>query len=167
MSVELDNIRIKELDITELPDINIAVTQLPKINVGLTELPDINLGVTTLPEIKIGLTELPDININPIELNTSSTLLSLSTVKTDSTVTTESTIKSDSQLNTDNKIELAVTELPQIDIQLGFRPVRVHIPINYKFGFTLFGYKIFEFNTCGEGMIIAEDFKTKATEHCE
>jgi len=155
MSVDLDNIRIKQLDITKLPQINLGVTELPKINIGLTELPDINFNA----------------KIDPLEINTDSKLSSVSFVKTDSTLKSESKLSTDSKLLTDNKIDLAldvrVKELPQIDLQLGLRPMRFHFPLNYRLGFSLFGFKIFEFKTCGEGMVIAEDYHAKVSESCK
>lgn len=74
-------------------------------------------------------------------------------------------------MKTDNKVDLAldvrVRELPQLDVQFGLRPMRFHFPVNYRFCLTLFGIRIFEFQTCGESMVIAEDYKPRKSESCE
>jgi hypothetical protein len=174
MSVDfpLDNIRIKEF-----PTINLAggvdfdldeirIKELAPINIGITELPDLNLNAKFDP-LAIGITQLPDINLNaklePIKLDTDSKLQTVSTLQTDSTLKTDSILKTDSTLD----LDLSIKELPQLDVQLGLRPVRIHLPLSYLFCLTVFGIKVFEFKTCGEGMVIAEDYKEKSAEHCE
>ena len=160
VDVPLDNIRIKEF-----PTINLA----GGVDFDLDEI-----RIKELAPIKIGITELPDINLNakldPVKLETDSKLKTDNNVKTDSTVKTDSAIKTDSVLNTDNRVDLdldvRIRELPQIDIQLGLRPVRIHLPLSYEFCLKVFGIKVFEFKTCGEGMVIAEDYKAKSTEKC-
>ena len=166
VDVPLDNIRIKEF-----PTINLA----GGVDFDLDEIRIKELAPISINPINIGITQLPDINLNakvdPLKLDTDSKLQTDSSVKTDSTLKTDSKLETDSSLKTDNKVDLdldvSIKELPQIDLQLGFRPVRVHLPLNYKFCLTLFGIKVFEFNTCGEGMLIAEDYKAKSTERCE
>ena len=149
VDVPLDNIRIKEF-----PTINLA----GGVDFDLDEI-----RIKELAPINIGITQLPDINLNakidPLKLDTNSKLQ------------TDSSVKTDSKLTTDNKVDLdldvRITELPQIDLQIGLRPVRIHFPLSYQFCLTLFGIKVFEFKTCGEGMIIAEDYKAKSTEGCK
>lgn len=154
VDVPLDNIRIKEF-----PTINLA----GGVDFDLDEI-----RIKELAPIMLGITELPDINLNakldPLTVNTNSKL------ETDSKLKTDSTLKTDSVLNTDNRVDLnlgvRILELPQIDIQLGLRPVRIHLPLSYEFCLKVFGVKVFEFKTCGEGMMIAEDYKAKSTEKC-
>lgn len=155
VDVPLDNIRIKEF-----PTINLA----GGVDFDLDEI-----RIKELAPIAISVTDLPDINLNakldPVKLETDSV------VKTNSSVKTDSTLKTDSVLNTDNKVDLdldvRIRELPQIDIQLGLRPVRIHLPLSYEFCLKICGFKVFEFKTCGEGMVIAEDYKAKSTEKCD
>lgn len=154
MSAEVD---LTDIKIKELPplifggglDLNldeIRIRELAPINVGITQLPDINanLAVTELPRIKLD---------------------------TDSTVKTDSIVKTESTLNTDNKVDLdldvRIRELPQVDLQLGFRPMRFHFPLHYRFCLTLFGIKVFEFETCGEGMVVVEDYHPHQAEQCD
>jgi len=154
VDVPLDNIRIKEF-----PTINLA----GGVDFDLDEI-----RIKELAPIILGITELPDINLNakldPLTVNTNSKL------ETDSKLKTDSTLKTDSVLNTDNRVDLnlgvRILELPQIDIQIGLRPVRIHLPLSYEFCLKVFGVKVFEFKTCGEGMMIAEDYKAKSTEKC-
>lgn len=164
VDVALDNIRIKEF-----PTINLGGgVDFDLDEIRIKELAPINIGITELPAINIGVTELPDIN-----LNAHLAVDKLPTVKldTDSTLKTDSNLKTDSTVKTDNKVDLAldvrIRELPQLDVQLGLRPMRFHFPLNYRFCLTLFGIKVFEFETCGEGMIVAEDYHTKQAERCE
>ena len=73
---------------------------------------------------------------------------------------------------TDSKIDLGlddirIAELPPLQLELGVRPVRVHLPLNYTFCLELFGVRLFKFSICGEGMVVSEDYKPHATERCE
>ena len=73
---------------------------------------------------------------------------------------------------TDSKVDLGldnirIAELPPIQLELGVRPVRVHLPLNYTFCLELFGVRLFKFSICGEGMVVSEDYKPHATERCE
>jgi hypothetical protein len=159
VDVSLDNIRIKEF-----PTINLAGgVDFDLDEIRIKELAPITFSPITITPLSIGITELPDINLNakldPVQL------------ETDSKLKTDSTVKTDSLLNTDSKVDLnldvRISELPQIDLQLGLRPMRFHLPLSYEFCLKVFGIKVFEFKTCGEGMFIAEDYKAKSTEKCE
>ncbi|HET9934551.1 MAG TPA: hypothetical protein VFQ35_27795 [Polyangiaceae bacterium] len=73
---------------------------------------------------------------------------------------------------TDSKVDLGldnirIAELPPVQLELAVRPVRVHLPLNYTFSLELFGYRLFKFSICGEGMVVTEDYKPHATERCE
>lgn len=161
VDVPLDNIRIKEF-----PTINLA----GGVDFDLDEI-----RIKELAPINVGITQIPDINVNakldPVKLDTNSVIQSDSKLKSDSTLTSDSTVKTDSTLKTDNNVDLnldvSIKELPQIDLQFGLRPVRIHFPLSYQFCLSLFGFKVFEFKTCGEGMVIAEDYKAKSTEACK
>ncbi len=167
VDVPLNNIRIKEF-----PTINLA----GGVDFDLDEI-----RIKELAPIKIGITELPDINLNakldPVKLTTDSKLVTdnkLTTdnkLQTDNKLLTDNKVVTDSKLQTDNKVDLdldvRIKELPQIDLQFGLRPMRFHFPINYQFCLKLFGCKVFEFKTCGEGMFIAEDYQAKSTEKCD
>lgn len=155
MAGKLSNIRIKELKVQELPDINLDLELAGHVGVGVTELPDISVGVSELPDANLNLavTELPTLDI-----------------KSDSDLRTESTVSTNSVLDTTSKVDLTldlrVTELPRIDLQFGFRPMRFHLPLNYRFCISLFGFRILEFETCGEAMVVSEDYKPLSSEEC-
>ena len=160
----------------DVPLDNIRIKQLPKIEFGGCVDFDLDeIRIKELAPIKIGITELPNINVNgkldPVKLTTDSKLQSDSKLVTNNKLDTDSKVVTDSKLQTDNKVDLdldvRIKELPQIDLQFGLRPMRFHFPINYQFCIKLFGCKVFEFKTCGEGMIIAEDYKAKSTEKCD
>src|SRR5690606_7326351 len=158
MAGSLSNIKIKELPEIKLGggidlDLdNIHLTELAPISVGVTSLPKIEVGVTELPEIKVGVTELPI-----IRLNANATLTS------DSRVVTDNTIKSDNRI----ELDVRVRELPQFDLQLGFRPMRIHFPLGYRFSLNLFGVELFKLEACGESMVVIEDYSPRQTEECE
>lgn len=83
--------------------------------------------------------------------------------------------KTDSKLEakTDSKIDaktdsvIRIKELPQIDLQFGMRPTRIHLPMNMKFGLCLLGVQLLCFDICGENMLVIEDYKAHGTEKCD
>ena len=149
MAGKLSNIRVKEF-----PDLNLDFEVMSPIEIGLTDLPDIKVGVTDLPDIRFGVTELPTLDI-----------------KTDSDLRTTSTVETRSVFNSNNSLDttldLRVTELPRIDLQFGFRPMRLHFPLNFRFCVTLFGIRVFQLETCGEAMIVSEDYRPLESEVCQ
>ena len=118
----------------------------------MTSLPKVEVGVTDLPEIKVGVTELPVINLNA-----------------NATLSSDNRVVTDNRLQSDNRVELDVRirELPQIDLQLGFRPMRIHFPLGYRFSLNLFGLELFKLEACGESMVVIEDYSPRQTEECE
>jgi hypothetical protein len=63
-------------------------------------------------------------------------------------------------------INLAVTRLPLIDIQFGFRPMRFHFPMNMKLAICALGKEVLSFGTCGESMLVIEDYVPHQRELC-
>lgn len=161
MAGKLSNIRVKEF-----PDLNLDFEVMSPIEIGLTDLPDIKVGVTDLPDIRFGITELPAINFN-----LAVTELPTLDIKTDSDLRTTSTVETRSVFNSNNSLDtsldLRVTELPRIDLQFGFRPMRFHFPLNFRFCVTLFGIRVFQLETCGEAMIVSEDYRPLESEVCQ
>lgn len=148
--VPLDNIKVKELPTIDLSgDLDLDLD-----NIRIQQLPPINLGITELPDIHIGITELPDVNVN-------------ANLSVDELPSID--VKTNSFLETDNRVELGlkVLALPQIDLQLGLRPMRLHLPLNFRFCLTLFGCRVFELQTSGEGMLVTEDYHPRKAEQCE
>jgi hypothetical protein len=70
------------------------------------------------------------------------------------TVTTRSTLDSASKV--DAGMSIKVTELPEIRVEMAFRPMRVHMPLHYKLCLTLLGREILTLGFCGESMLITE-----------
>ncbi|WP_020405576.1 hypothetical protein [Hahella ganghwensis] len=144
VDVALDNIRIKELPTINLGggvdlDLdNIRIKELPSIDIDLdADLGLDNIRLTELAPINVGITSLPLVRL-----------------ETNSKV----------DLGLDN---IRIRELPQLDFQFGLRPMRFHFPLSYRFCLTLFGCRIVQFETCGEGMIVAEDYHPHKTETCD
>lgn len=73
-------------------------------------------------------------------------------------------IKTESKMETDSSI--SIMKLPQIDLQLGMRPTRVHMPVGLKFCVSLLGLPLVSFDVCGESMVIVEDYTPHRTELC-
>ena len=73
-------------------------------------------------------------------------------------------IKTESKVETDSSI--SIMKLPQIDLQLGMRPTRVHMPVGLKFCVSLLGLPLVSFDVCGESMVIVEDYTPHRTELC-
>ncbi|HEX7217053.1 MAG TPA: hypothetical protein VF578_22780 [Methylomirabilota bacterium] len=67
-------------------------------------------------------------------------------------------------IKTDSSI--SIMKLPQIDLQLGMRPTRVHMPVGLKFCVSLLGLPLVSFDVCGESMVIVEDYTPHRTELC-
>ena len=80
-------------------------------------------------------------------------------------IKTESKIEGGANpINTDSSI--SIMKLPQIDLQLGMRPTRVHMPVGLKFCVSLLGMPLVSFDVCGESMVIVEDYTPHRTELC-
>jgi hypothetical protein len=80
-------------------------------------------------------------------------------------IKTESKIEGGANsIKTDSSI--SVMKLPQIDLQFGMRPTRVHMPVGLKFCVSLLGLPLVSFDVCGESMVIVEDYKPHRTELC-
>jgi len=67
-------------------------------------------------------------------------------------------------IKTDSSI--SIMKLPQIDLQFGMRPTRLHMPVGLKFCVSLLGMPLVSFDVCGESMVIVEDYKPHRTELC-
>ena len=65
-------------------------------------------------------------------------------------------------IKTDSSI--SIMKLPQIDLQLGMRPTRVHMPVGLKFCVSLLGMPLVSFDVCGESMVIVEGYTPHRTE---
>jgi hypothetical protein len=110
---------------------------------------DTSIAVTALPTIEssMAITQLPTINASIA-------------------ITQLPTIQSSFAITQLPQINIDVVHLPQIDIQMGIRPTRVHLPTNMKFSVCVFGWEVLSFSTCGESMVIIEDYHPHARERC-
>jgi hypothetical protein len=150
MGVDID---LSHIGITLGGGLAVDPIRIDPLSVGVTALPQINAAVTGLPIIKLeaSVKELPVLKLE-------ASVKELPLIRTDS--------KLDAKIDAglDN---IRITELPPIHFELGFRPIRVHLPLNYHFCFELFGKPIFKFSVCGEGMLIGEDYQAHETEQCK
>lgn len=130
-----------------MPPINTVVTLGGSIGIqplNLQGLLGLNLG-GTLTVKGIGL---DDIKINNLPL------IRLDTIKLDP-------IKVDVGLD-----NIRIKELPKIELEIGLKPVRVHVPSHYQMCFSLLGKEIFKFAVCGETMVATEPYLPHQTEKC-
>jgi len=97
----------------------------------------------------IAITQLPQIDLN-------------------ATMTSTSTLNSDSTLGISQipEIKLGITELPVMRIELGMKPTRIHFPVNMKFSICAMGKELISFSTCGESMVVIEDYHAHELEEC-
>ncbi|HXM50872.1 MAG TPA: hypothetical protein VN956_23720 [Pyrinomonadaceae bacterium] len=75
--------------------------------------------------------------------------------------------KTDSKIDAKTDSVIRIKELPQIDLQFGVRPTKVHLPMHTTFGLCVLGVQVLCFDICGENMVIIEDYKPLATEKCD
>lgn len=61
-------------------------------------------------------------------------------------------------------IQLGITELPVI--RFGMAPTRIHFPMNMKFAICALGMELLSFETCGESMVVIEDYVPHRLEQC-
>lgn len=155
MAGKLKDIRIKEFRVQDLPDIvlDLDLDLAGEVDVGLDS---IQLGVTALPPVAIGVTELPDLNL-------SVAVEALPVLRVES----DSDLRTDSEVRTNNVLDLRISELPQIDLQLSLRPIRIHFPLNFRFCLTILGCRVLDLHSCGEAMVVTEDYLPLRTEQCE
>lgn len=135
-------------------------------------------GGATLP-INLGLGGYVDVNGNLLSnisgnlLNNIGVNIGLPVIKLDPinlAITDLPKIVTDSKLTSDSKVALdlnvAVTRLPKIELEFGFKPMRIHFPTHYQFCFSLLGKELFKFALCGESMVACEPFLPHQTEKC-
>jgi hypothetical protein len=89
--------------------------------------------------------------------------LGLDDIKIDITeipkITTDSTVDL-------KPIDLRVTHLPKIEIEMSLKPTRMHVPSHYQMCFSILGMEMFKLGVCGETMMIIEPYVPHQTECC-
>jgi hypothetical protein len=115
--------------------------------------------------------DLDDIHIReiaPITLNSNSEL------STDSKVDGKLDVGLDKiGLKSDSKLDLGlddirINNLPSLAVRalFGCQPTRLHFPVNLKLAISVFGKEVVSFRTCGETMVVVEDYVPHKTEEC-
>jgi len=100
------------------------------------------------------------LTLEPITATTTSTLDGTMTTTIDATTTSSMAI---TQLPT---IQIGITHIPRIDIRMGMAPTRIHMPVTMKFAICALGTELLSFVTCGESMVIIEDYVPHCMEKC-
>jgi hypothetical protein len=133
------------------------------VSVGLSEVAQaLRDGVNATADI--GLSQIQadvDAHLNDIRIK------ELAPVRADLAITDLPIVRTESTANVDLGLDdIRIRELAPVRVELAFKPVRVHLPMNYSFCIELFGVRLFKFSLCGEGMVIAEDYRPRASERC-
>jgi hypothetical protein len=129
---------------------NIDIKFSSGFTLGLTGGLDLSLEDLKLDQIAIK--ELPIIRLDPIKVGVAVAITELPPVVTDSKVALD--------------LKVAVTQLPKIELEFGFKPMRIHFPTHYQFCFSFFGKEVFKFALCGESMVACEPYRPHETEKC-
>jgi hypothetical protein len=114
-------------------------------NLGLG-LNNIGVSINSLPAT------LPVIRLDPINLNASVAVTQIPPIVTNSKVALD--------------LNVAVTRLPKIELEFGFKPMRAHFPTHYQMCFSILGKEVFKFALCGESMVACEPYLPHETERC-
>lgn len=61
---------------------------------------------------------------------------------------------------------IRIKELPKIELEIGLKPVRVHVPSHYQVCLSLLGKEVFKLAFCGETMVATEPYCPHQTENC-
>ncbi len=138
---------------------------LDDIHVSVDRLPTVNLNTDN----QVNLTSSSAVNA---DIDADVDLKSTSKVDLDSDSKVELESDSKFQLDSDSKVDLGldnirIRELPEIKFEFGLRPMRIHFPLNFKWRLSILGCEVFNFETCGESMVVAENLKKHKSEHCE
>jgi hypothetical protein len=122
------------------------------LNLGLGG--SVDLDGTLLQSIGVGIDikPLPVIKLDPINVNASVAVTQLPPIVTHSDVALD--------------LKVAVTHLPKIELEFGFKPMRIHFPTHYQFCFSILGKEVFKFGLCGESMVACEPYHPHETEKC-
>lgn len=62
------------------------------------------------------------------------------------------------------RLDLAVKELPRIDMDIGLKPTRVSMPMNTHVCLKVLGLKLIDLSLCGENMVILEPYVPRRAE---
>lgn len=115
-----------------------------------------NLGGTVGANLGGGLTL--DVGLDNVRVK------ELPKIETDSSISVKELPKIEVDLGLD---DIRIAEFPPLQLELGFRPFRLHLPVNFKFCLEVLGVTLFKFSICGEGMAIGEDNQPRQTEQCK
>jgi hypothetical protein len=160
-----------EIDLT---DVNVTIEGgiLNDVNIDIGGLADIRLKEVNV-DAKLNDIRLKEVNVdaklNDIRLKEVNVDAGLDNIRLKEL---NVAIKEVAPITTDSKVDLGldnirIQELPPFQFEFAFRPIRIHLPLNYSFCLELLGIRLFKFSVCGEGMAIAEDYVVKESERCQ
>ncbi len=134
---------------------------LDNIGIGVSRLPKIEIGVDDL-KIDAGLNDVRIRELAPIRVTADASIQKIPKIEAEIDAGLDN-IRADVDLGLDN---IRLRELAPIQLEIGIRPTRVHFPVNMKISGSLLGCEIWSLSTCGESMVIVEDYVAHETEQC-
>jgi hypothetical protein len=161
MSAEIDLTDVNAtIDGGILSDVNIDIGNLD--NIRLKEV-NIAAGLNDIRLKEVNVSAgLNDIRLKEVNVNAGLDDIRLKEINV--AIKEVAPINAKVDLGLDN---IRIEELPPFQFEFAFRPIRIHLPLNYTFCLELLGIRLFKFSVCGEGMAIAEDYVAKESERCQ
>ena len=121
---------------------NVHVTSMVPVDVDT--LPTVDVNVLDLPPVDVNVNSLPDMRITDIGPVGPVTLAGIPSSYT-----------------------VGVTSLPDVNLRIREIPsLRVHIPANFRLGFTVMGVELAALHLCGEAQVITEPYVPNPCERC-
>lgn len=121
---------------------NVHVKSMPRVHVD--ELPPVDVSVLELPSVDVNVNALPDLRITTIGAVGPVTLAGIP-----------------------SNYSVGITNLPDVNVRIREIPsLRVHIPANFRLGFSILGVELAALNLCGEAQVITEPYAPNPCERC-
>ncbi len=121
---------------------NVHVKSMPRVRID--ELPPVDVSVLDLPPVDVNVNALPDLRITTIGAVGPVTLAGIP-----------------------SNYSVGITTLPDVNVRIREIPsLRVHVPANFRLGFSLLGVELAALNLCGEAQIITEPYVPNPCERC-
>ena len=118
------------------------VNVLNTVDVDVADLPTVDVDVIDLPAIVVG--SLPDLRITDIGPVGPVTLAGIPSSYT-----------------------VGISTLPDVNVRIREIPsLRVHVPANFRLGFSVFGVELAALHLCGEAQVITEPYVPNPCERC-
>ncbi len=144
---DVDVLSMVAVDIDDFPIIDVNVLPTVEVNVldiSTVDVSPVDVHVLDLPSLDVDINSLPALSITDIGPVGPVTLAGIP-----------------------SSFTVAVSSLPDVSIRIKEIPsLRVHIPANFRLGFSVFGVELAALHLCGEAQIITEPYVPNPCERC-